>query len=435
MRAVDIIRKKRDGQENTREEIQFLIQRHLDSVVPDYQIAAWLMAAFIRGLSDNEMSALTRAMVESGKTVQLPSMTLVKVDKHSTGGVGDKTSLVVAPIVAAAGVVVPMISGRALGHTGGTLDKLEAIPGFRTDLSLEEFQAALREYGLALIGQTAELNPADRRLYALRDATATVESIPLIVASIISKKAVEGIDALVLDVKTGYGAFIQEQGASRQLALRLINAAQEFGIRAAAVLSDMSQPLGNAVGNSLEVAEAVRTLQGKGPEDLVELSLEIAGLMLVLGGAAESHDAGKELARRKMETGVALEKFADLLFSQGSVADIRRLLDELPRSRHVYEYGSPREGYLAECRADQIGWASVALGAGRDRKEAKINAAAGIELLKKRGAPVREGDALALLHYDEAGALERALGFLPAAFEFSETPPPPRPLVQEILGC
>ncbi len=347
MRVVDLIRKKRDGGENSREEINFLIAGYTRGQIPDYQMAAWLMAAVLRGLNRAEIAALTEAMLHSGEVLDLSDFAGAKVDKHSTGGVGDNTSLILAPIVAAGGLTVPMISGRGLGHTGGTLDKLESIPGFNTGLSLEEFRRVMRECGMGLIGQTAEIAPADKKIYALRDATCTVENIGLICASIMSKKMAEGIDALVLDVKTGSGAFMQKEEDAVELAELMVETARRMGKKAVALLTDMQQPMGRMAGNSNEVIECIEVLRGGGPADLRELSLELSAWMFYLGERSASVDEGRELASRMIATGAALEKFRRVIALQGGDA---RVIDDtslLPGARGRVDVRSAQSGIFA----------------------------------------------------------------------------------------
>src|SRR5438270_13045254 len=335
MRAVDLIQKKRDSGEHSRDEIDFLVSGYTRGDIPDYQMAAWLMAVWLRGMSRSELASLTETMLYSGEVLNFSDLPGKKVDKHSTGGIGDKTSLILAPIVAAGGLIVPMISGRGLGHTGGTLDKLEAIPGFNVNLSLEQFRRVLRECGMGLIGQTAEIAPADKKLYALRDVTGTVESPYLICASIMSKKLAEGIDALVLDVKTGSGAFMKSEKDAVFLAELMVETGERMGKQVIALITDMDQPLGNMIGNALEVVEVIEVLRGAGPEDLRELCLETAAWMLHLGGAAKSVAEGRELAEQMIASGKAREKFREMIRLQGgnaAVIDDPGLLPQAKRS-------------------------------------------------------------------------------------------------------
>jgi len=387
-RAIDVIRKKRDGVELSRAEIESLIDAYTRGDIPDYQVSAWLMAVVLRGMTRPETAALTDAMLHSGEVLDLSSLPAKKVDKHSTGGVGDKTSLVLAPLVAAAGVAVPMISGRGLGHTGGTLDKLESIPGFNVNLSVSEFRRMLETCGCSMIGQSAEIAPADRKLYALRDVTGTIESPYLICASIMSKKLAEGIDALVLDVKTGSGAFMKNENDAAFLAELMVETGQRMGKQVVALITDMDQPLGNLIGNSLEVVECVEVLRGGGPRDLLELCLELAAWMLVLGGAANSIEEGKQRSAQLISSGAALEKFRQMIELQGGDA---RVIDEpsidkmkhLPLAKHSAAVTAVSSGYIASLQCEQIGTACVILGGGRERKEDAVDPSVGIVLHKK----------------------------------------------------
>lgn len=435
MRVPDLIHKKRDAGSLTRSELFFLIEQYAQGAVPDYQMSAWLMAVFFRGMNAEETAHLTEAMLRSGQVLDLSSVPGTKVDKHSTGGVGDKTSLVVAPVVAAAGVPVPMISGRGLGHTGGTLDKLEAIPGFNVRLSLEEFRRALAEVGCGLIGQTEEIAPADRKLYALRDVTCTVESVPLITASILSKKLAEGIDALVLDVKVGSGAFMKDQQSARRLAESLQSIATRMGKRVVALLTDMDQPLGCTVGNALEVAEAIETLHGKGPEDFRTLCRELAAWMLVLGGRAANLRQGQEQFDSLIRSGAAVEKFRQIIEHQGGDA---RVLDDpgrLPQAKEQVPFKARRGGFLVKMEAERIGRAAVALGAGRAQLEDIVDPAVGLVLHKKVGDAVETGECLVTLHVNQSDRLAEAEALLADAFVIAPAAPSrPRPLVLETLS-
>jgi pyrimidine-nucleoside phosphorylase len=417
MRAVDVILKKREGGALSPEEIRFIVQGVTNGSVPDYQASAWLMAVLFRGMSFEETATLTDAMVHSGIRVDLSAVPGVKVDKHSTGGVGDKTSLVIAPLVAACGVRVPMMSGRGLGHTGGTLDKLEAIPGFRVNLSLQEMTRALEHVGCAMLGQTSEIAPADRKFYALRDVTGTVESIPLITASIMSKKIAEGIDALVLDVKTGSGAFMKTEAGSTELAESLVSIGNASGVKTEAVITRMETPLGLAVGNAVEVAECVDVLKGGGPADLVELSLELAARMLVLGREAVDVADGVRRAGAAIANGSALECFRKLIETQGGdpriVDDSSRLPQ--PTDRHVVR--ADRSGFVTTLDAELVGRASVALGAGRDRVHDPVDPAVGIRILAKQGDELRRGDGVLELLYRDRERLDRALPLAARAVE------------------
>lgn len=433
MRAVDLIRKKRDGQELSRQEVEFLIRGYGGGEVPDYQVSAFLMAVFFRGMSDDEMVALTESMMRSGDVLNLDEIPGKKVDKHSTGGVGDKTSLIIAPLVAAAGVPVPMISGRGLGHTGGTLDKLESIPGFRVDLSSNEFKSTLKRANVALIGQTAEVAPADKKIYALRDVTSTVESIPLIVASIMSKKLAEGIDALVLDVKTGSGAFMKTEEASEKLARALVDTGRKIGKQVVAFITDMDQPLGSYVGNSLEVIESVETLKGNGPEDLSSLCIELAAQMLVLGSQAGSLDEGRERIKQLIRSGAAVEKFKEVVARQGGDPKALDDYDRLPKAKRVVPLASVTEGFVKRLDAEKIGKAVMVLGAGREKVDSQIDHSVGIVLKKKRGDRVKQGEALCLVHYNNEAKFKEAAKLIMSAYEFSDAPVQPSQLIKKVI--
>jgi pyrimidine-nucleoside phosphorylase len=435
MRAVDVIQAKRDGRALTKEQIEFFVDGATSQTLPDYQVSALLMAIVIRGMNAEETAWLTDAMVRSGARVDLSHIPGLKVDKHSTGGVGDKISVVLAPLAAACGVVVPMMSGRGLGHTGGTLDKLEAIPGFRVRLSLEEFREALVSVGCCLIGQTDEIAPADRRLYALRDVTGTVESIPLISASIMSKKIAEGIDALVLDVKVGRGAFMPTEEQARALAHSLVSIGGAAGVATEATLSAMDVPLGRAVGNALEIVESIQTLQGRGPSDVEDLSVWFAARMMVRAGVARSTAEGESLARRALVSGRALEKFRQIVERQGG--DPRVIDDErrLPMAASRATVRSPRAGWLTVLDAGLVGRASVALGAGRDRVDGVIDPAAGILVLARPGDAVSAGDAVLELHYGSTARLEEAQHLAESAIIVGDEPPAASPLILGTIGC
>jgi pyrimidine-nucleoside phosphorylase len=436
MRAVDLIRRKRDGGELTGDEIRFLVRGIATHDVPEYQWSALTMAILWRGMNARETAALVDAMLHSGTVIDLSEIPGPKVDKHSTGGVGDKTSLILAPVAAACGVTVPMVSGRGLGHTGGTLDKLESIPGFRVDLDLDAYRRIARECGLVLIGQTAEIAPADRVLYALRDATATVESIPLITASILSKKLAEGIDCLVLDVKTGDGAFMAKREDARALAESMTRIGRELGKPVQALITSMDAPLGRAVGNALEVRESVECLRGAGPDDLMEVSLELAAEMLVLGGVAAGRDDALARCRRAIADGSALERFRRVIAAQGGDA---RVCDDpdgvLPRAAVVEPFRAARSGYVAGIRAWSVGQASMLLGAGRARVDSRIDPAAGILFQRTVGDAVREGDVIAEIHFNptHAAALPEARAMLGNATTIAATPPAGRQLILERL--
>jgi pyrimidine-nucleoside phosphorylase len=431
---VELIRKKRDGGALTPDEVRAFVRAYTDDTVPDYQAAAMAMAIYFRGLDGAELNALTDAMLHSGDVVDLSSLPGRKVDKHSTGGVGDKISLHLAPAVAAAGVYVPMISGRGLGHTGGTLDKLESIPGFRVDLSVEKFREVLERCGLALIGQTARLAPADKKLYALRDVTGTVESIPLIAASIMSKKLAEGIDGLVLDVKVGAGAFMKTIERARQLAATLVDIGRRAGKRVTAFITDMSQPLGRMVGNAAEVHESLEVLRGRGEPDLVELTLALGGEMLVLGDAARSHEEGREKIARTLADGSALERFTRCVAAQGG-----RLPQDSETTRgwfsHLGVSVHEGSGFVTAIDAEQIGLAAISLGAGRMRKEDAIDPSTYVWLKKKVGERVEAGEAVAYFTLPRADAklADAVKAQIAQAYVVGSEPPAPRPLVIEVI--
>jgi pyrimidine-nucleoside phosphorylase len=429
MRAVDVIMKKRDGAALDRDEIAFFVDGVTSGALPDYQASALLMAILLRGMTRDETAWLTDAMVRSGVRVDLRHLPGAKVDKHSTGGVGDKTSLILAPVAAACGLQVPMMSGRGLGHTGGTLDKLEAIPGFRVNLSLDEMKAALEKTGCAMLGQTAQIAPADKKLYALRDVTGTVESIPLISASIMSKKIAEGIDALVLDVKTGSGAFMKTEDHSRQLAQSLVAIGNASGVRTEAVITAMDAPLGCAVGNALEVLECVDVLRGGGPPDLVEVTVELTARMLVLGRAAADQADAVEKVRASIASGAGLDRFRRIVENQGGDArfiDDRSRLPSAP-GRHVVRAG--RTGYVTKVDAALVGRASVALGAGRDRVEDPVDPGVGIIVHAKPGTQVSASDPVLELHFREQTRLDAALRLAELAVAVGDAAPPARPLI------
>jgi pyrimidine-nucleoside phosphorylase len=434
MRTVDLIQRKRDGAELTPEEIEFLVDGYTSGEIPDYQMSAFLMAVFYSGMTDREVSRLTECMLRSGETADLSAIPGIKVDKHSTGGVGDKTSLVVAPLAAAAGVVVPMMSGRALGHTGGTLDKLESIPGFRTDLSSDEFQRQLAELGLCFIGQTDQFAPADRKLYALRDVTGTVESIPLIASSIMSKKLAEGVDALVLDVKVGSGAFMKKQVDARRLAQTMVGIARPMDKKVQALITDMSQPLGYAVGNALEVMEASQTLQNAGPADLTKLCLELAARMIFLGKQAATLEEARLVAERHLVDGSAYKKLKDVVAAQGGNPQALDNFVLLPNATGAREIASPRAGYVSLIDAEDIGIAANMIGAGRDKKEDAIDPAVGIILEVKAGEKVEAGSILCRLYYTKEDRVEEAAEKVEDAFHISAQRPEERELILEVVG-
>jgi pyrimidine-nucleoside phosphorylase len=433
VRAVDVIVHKRDGQELTREEIDFFIGGHARGEVPDYQASALAMAVYFKGMTDAETLALTEAMMGTGEVLDLSELPGPRVDKHSTGGVGDKTSLILAPLAAACGVYVPMISGRGLGHTGGTLDKLESIPGFRVGLTLAEFRAVLHKTKLGLIGQTPEIAPADRKLYALRDVTGTVESRPLIAASIMSKKMAEGIDALILDVKTGDGAFMKSFPDSKALAEAMIAIGKGMGKKIAALVTDMEQPLGKTVGNALEVVECIETLKGRGPKDLESLSLELAAWMLHLGGL-ESLDAARMKVRDALQSGAGLRKLEEVIEAQGGDPRVCGDLSLLPRAAEEIPLRAPRDGRVSRIGCRAVGQAAMLLGAGRETVDSDIDPAVGLVLHKKVGDLVIEGEPLLTLHVNDKRRLAEAEALLRAAIAIAPEARPRGPLIQAVLG-
>ena len=433
-RAIDVIRKKRDGVELSSAEIEGLVSAYTAGQIPDYQVSAWLMAVVLRGMTRPETAALTDAMLHSGEVLDLSSLPAKKIDKHSTGGVGDKTSLVLAPLAAAAGVAVPMISGRGLGHTGGTLDKLEAIPGFNVNLPVAEFRRVLEVCGCCMIGQTAEIAPADRKLYALRDVTGTVESPYLICASIMSKKLAEGIDALLLDVKTGSGAFMKSEKDAAFLAELMVETGERMGKHTVALITDMDQPLGNMIGNALEVVECVDILRGAGPADLRELCLELAGWMLHLGGISKTVAEGKQQSKQLISSGRALERFRQMVELQGGDPRVIDDYKRLPQARHTLEVKSVQAGCIASMQCEQIGTACVILGGGREEKEDSVDPAVGIVLHKKVGDRVSAGEPLATIYYNVEDRAVRAKQRIESSIEFSDVAPVKRPLVHQVIG-
>lgn len=405
MRAYDLIMKKRDGGVMTDEEIRYIVNGYVLGAVPDYQMSAFLMAVFYQGMNDHEILVLTQAMAESGDMVDLSPIEGIKVDKHSTGGVGDKTTLIVAPIAAANGVKVAKMSGRGLGHTGGTVDKLESIPGYRTDLNQDEFFDVVKKTGISVIGQSGNLTPADKKMYALRDVTATVDSIPLIASSIMSKKIAAGSDCILLDVKIGSGAFMKELPDAIKLAKVMVDIGENAGRRTRALITDMDTPLGNAIGNSLEVIEAVNTLKGKGPKDLTVECISLAAQMMVLAGVGDDVTC-IELAKKSISDGSALERLISMVEAQGGDTSVIIDADNFRKAKHTYEVRAPKSGYVASMDAAGVGVASAILGAGRETLESEINYAAGIILNKKTGDRVEEGDVIATLYADEMKLFE-----------------------------
>lgn len=398
MRMVDVISKKREGKELTTEEIRFFIDGYTNSTIPDYQASALAMAIYFQDMSDRERADLTMAMVESGETIDLSAIDGVKVDKHSTGGVGDTTTLVLGPLVAALDVPVAKMSGRGLGHTGGTIDKLEAVEGFHVEITKEQFIDLVNRDKVAVIGQTGNLTPADKKMYALRDVTGTVNSIPLIASSIMSKKIAAGADAIVLDVKTGAGAFMKTEEDAKKLAHAMVQIGNNVGRQTMAVISDMSQPLGYGIGNALEVKEAIETLKGEGPEDLTELVLVLGSQMAVLGKKADTLEEAREMLKEVMKNGKAIEKFKTFLSNQGGDSSVVDHPENLPQAKYVIDVPAKTSGVVSNIVADEIGIAAMLLGAGRATKEDEIDLAVGLELRKKVGDAVSEGEPIVTIH-------------------------------------
>jgi len=432
MRMVDLIEKKRDGNEFTTDEINFIIQGYTNGSIPDYQMSALTMAIFFKGMTDRERADLTMAMVRSGDQIDLSAIEGIKVDKHSTGGVGDTTTLVLGPLVAAVGVPVAKMSGRGLGHTGGTIDKLESVSGFHVEIENEKFIELVNQNKIAVIGQSGNLTPADKKLYALRDVTATVDSIPLIASSIMSKKIAAGADAIVLDVKTGAGAFMKTLDDSRDLANAMVRIGNHVGRKTMAVISDMSQPLGYAIGNALEVKEAIDTLIGKGPDDLTELCLTLGSHMVYLAKKASSLSEARELLEKAMQDGSALEKFKVFLESQGGDASIVDDPSKLPQAKYIVELKAKEAGFVSEIVADQIGTAAMLLGAGRATKESTIDLAVGLVLRKKVGDQVQAGEPLVLIYSNFENVTEVKEKLLESIKISPEKVKPPTLIYEEI---
>ncbi|MFC0271513.1 pyrimidine-nucleoside phosphorylase [Metabacillus herbersteinensis] len=429
MRMVDLIEKKRDGNELTKEEIQFIISGYTNGDIPDYQMSAFTMAIFFQGMSETERAELTMAMVHSGDTIDLSEIEGIKVDKHSTGGVGDTTTLVLGPLVAAVGVPVAKMSGRGLGHTGGTIDKLEAVPGFHVEIKNEEFIKLVNENKLAVIGQSGNLTPADKKLYSLRDVTATVNSIPLIASSIMSKKIAAGADAIVLDVKTGAGAFMKDLDDAKELAKAMVDIGNAVGRKTMAVISDMSQPLGYAIGNALEVKEAIDTLSGKGPKDLEDLCLELGSYMVFLAEKADSLEEARSMLEKAIQNGDALKTLKTFLEAQGGDASVVDSPEKLPQAKFKIELTAKEDGYVSEIVADSVGTAAMLLGAGRATKESQIDLAVGLMLNKKIGDQVKIGDSLVTIYSNNQDNVEQVKTKLYESIKVSPSPVQAPPLV------
>lgn len=436
MRTVDLIQKKRDGGELTREELAFLIQGYTKGTIPDYQMSAWAMAVFFQGMTARETADLTLEMAASGEQMDLSSIQGIKVDKHSTGGVGDTVTLVLAPLTASCGVPVAKMSGRGLGHTGGTIDKLESIPGFSVELSQEKFINQVNRHGVAVISQSGNITPADKKLYGLRDVTGTVNSIPLIASSIMSKKIASGADAIVLDVKTGSGAFMKSLEDSVKLAEAMVGIGTEVGRQTVAVITDMEEPLGTAVGNALEVQLAVETLQGRGPKDLEELCLELGSHMLVLGGVADTPDEAKAKLKDAIRSGAALDKFKEFVAAQGGDPRVGDQPELLPAASRQVSVTAGVSGYVDHITAEEIGVAAMELGAGRETKESSIDVSVGIRLRKKVGDPIEAGEALAVLYAKESDGRKRidaVADRVRSAYSITSAKPEARKLIHAIV--
>jgi pyrimidine-nucleoside phosphorylase len=433
--VVDLIEKKQRGEELTPEEIRFLIHNFSNGHIPDYQVSAWLMSVFFQGMNTHETSELIRAMVDSGAVIDFPDLPGVAVDKHSTGGVGDKITFLVAPLVAAAGVPVPMISGRGLGHTGGTLDKLESIPGLKTAIDPVRFKQIVADVGLAIISQSDTLVPADRKLYSLRDVTATVKSLPLICSSILSKKVAEGARALVLDIKTGIGAVIQGYREARILGRALVEYGNTMGLRTVGVVTNMDTPLGNEVGNALEIAECAAILKsGTGPDDLIEITMALGSRMLVLGKKASSLEQAEAILKELLQSGKGFVKWQEMVVAQGGNPEALDNPDLLPQAKFHKEIKADRSGIVQAVDALQIGKSSVILGAGRRTIADVIDPGAGITVLAKPGAQIKAGDRLAILHTDRWDVLETVVSRAKSAFEIGDRPPDLRPYILDTIG-
>lgn len=433
MRMYDLILKKRNGLVLTNEEIRFMIEGYTKGEIPDYQMSAMMMAIYFQGMTEEETLSLTMAMEQSGEQLDLSEIKGIKVDKHSTGGVGDKTSLALTPMVAACGIPVAKMSGRGLGHTGGTIDKLESFPGFSTDIGTTQFIENVNRIGIAIMGQTKDLAPADKKLYALRDVTATVDNMSLIASSIMSKKLAAGADAIVLDVKTGSGAFMKTEQDSFHLAEEMVKIGKGAGKKTVAVISDMDKPLGKAVGNALEVKEAVETLKGNGPKDFLELCLALGTQMLLLGGCAKEEKEARERLLKTIQDGSALKKLAEFVAAQGG--DARAVYDTklLPKASILYEWKAEAEGYVSHIACEEVGICSLLLGGGRETKDSVIDLSAGIVLEKKTGDYVKKGDTVAVLHANDDKKLKEALKRLKKAYTFSDKMPEVGALIRGIV--
>ncbi|PID58205.1 thymidine phosphorylase [candidate division KSB3 bacterium] len=433
MRPQDIIKKKRDGIALTHAEIQYMVDGYINSRIPNYQMAAFTMAMFFQGATKAETVALTESMLHSGTVVDLALLPGKKVDKHSTGGVGDKISIPLAPAAAAAGIYVPMISGRGLGHTGGTLDKLESIPGFQVNIPLDRYVEILKAIGVCMLGQTSDIAPADKKIYALRDVTATIESVPLITASILSKKLAEGIDGLVFDVKVGNGAFMKTEADATILAKNLVSIASMMGKDVVALITDMNEPLGFCIGNTLEILESLEVLQGRGPEDVVKLTVELGAYMLKVGKVAETIDAGRQKMRQVLSDGSALRRFRQLVQLQGGDISVIDNPETFKRAEYTQEIRAQSNGYISSMHSENIGTAAMLLGAGRDNMASQIDHAAGIILKKKVGDRVTRGDTLCVLEYNDHSRLEDAVRTIQESYTIGSVQPKARPLIRKVV--
>lgn len=432
MRMVDLIHKKKQGESLTQDEINFIVEGYTSGAIPDYQMSAFLMAVYFKGMNKEETANLTLAFVNSGDHIDLTDIKGIKVDKHSTGGVGDKISLIIIPMVAAVGIPVAKMSGRGLGHTGGTIDKLEAIEGFKTNLSRDEFISNVNTYKMAIAGQSANLTPADKKIYALRDVTATVDSVPLIAASVMSKKIASGANAIVLDVKVGSGAFMKSLPEAKELAKTMVEIGKSLRRKTIAVITDMSQPLGHEVGNANEVKEAIEVLQGKGAKDLTTVALTIASYMTVLGGAYPNFDHAYSELEQVVNSGKAFDKLKQLVEIQGGNSDVIDNPDKLPQAKKHIEVKALKSGYVTAINAEAIGVSAMLLGAGRKTKDDPINYAAGLTMIKKIGDKVNSGDAICILHTD-LEEYEEAAGMVRSAYSFSNTEPMPINYIYEVI--
>jgi len=433
MDPVEFIEAKKEGLEHKPDEIKGFIAGYVRGDIPDYQMAAWLMAVNFNGMTDEEVLALVETMIESGDRLDLSNIEGIKVDKHSTGGVGDKVSLILAPLAASCGCIVPMISGRSLGHTGGTLDKLESIPGMRVNLTKEEFINQIEKIGVSMIGQTEELVPADRKMYALRDVTATVKSIPLICASILSKKIAEGIDALVLDVKTGSGAFLKEYALSKKLAYKLKSVGEKFGLKVRAVITDMNQPLGSTVGNWLEVVESIDVLKGNGPRDLVEVTVYLTCWMLILSNLASDIKTAEEIVLEKLRNGSAYEKFLEIVSSQGGDVSFIENPQKYKKAKVIKGVKSTKSGYVISIDTERIGKCVLELGGGRKKIEDKIMPEVGLEVKAKISDYIHKGDVLCIVHANSEEKYQRVSDMILSSFEISQQKTSQPPLFYETL--